>query len=54
MERLIPREDYMAWLESFRDNHPKYILTMDPFFVEDHGWVRTYGVLDFLRGDVDL
>lgn len=44
----------LSAFRSIRDNHPKCILTMDPFFVENHGGVKTYGALDFLRGDVNL
>lgn len=44
----------LAALKAIRDNRPKYILTLDSLFVEDHEGIKTLGVLDFLTGRVDL
>ncbi len=39
---------------SIRDNHPKYLLTLDEIFVPDHDGVQTLNVIDFLLGKVDI
>ena len=44
----------LAAFKSIRDNHPKYILTMDPLFVPDHSGIKTVSVIDFLSGRIDL
>ena len=44
----------LAALKAIHDNRPKYILTLDSLFVEDHEGIKTLGVLDFLTGRVDL
>lgn len=44
----------LAAFKSIRDNHPKYILTMDPLFVADHSGIKTVSVIDFLAGRIDL
>lgn len=37
--------------EGIRDNYPKYIITLDDYFVSDHGGVKTINALDFLLGE---
>lgn len=32
------------------DNYPKYIITLDDYFVKDHDGVITINALDFLLG----
>jgi len=44
----------LAAFRAIRDNHPKYILTMDSLFVADHGGVKTRNVLEFLCGGGEL
>jgi len=44
----------LAAFKSIRDNYPKCILTMDALFAEDHDGVKTYSVLEFLRGNTDF
>lgn len=34
-----------------RDNYPKYIITLDDYFVADHGGVKTINAIDFLLGE---
>ncbi len=34
-----------------RDNYPKYIITLDDYFVTDHGGVKTINAIDFLLGE---
>ena len=43
-------EQELAVFKSIRDNYPKYILTLDDFFVENHLGVTTINLLDFLTG----
>jgi uncharacterized protein len=43
-------EQEQAVFKSIRDNYPKYILTLDDFFVENHLGVTTINLLDFLTG----
>lgn len=40
----------LAVFRSIRDNHPKYLMTLDEIFVADHAGVRTLNVIDFLLG----
>lgn len=44
----------LAAFRAIRDNHPKYVLTMDSIFTRDHGGIRTLNVLDFLLGAEEL
>lgn len=44
----------LAAFKAIKDNHPKYILTMDALFVPDHDGIKTVGVLDFLSGRATL
>ena len=37
--------------EGIRDNYPKYIITLDDYFVADHGGVKTINAIDFLLGE---
>ena len=37
--------------EEIRDNYPKYIITLDDYFVSDHGGVKTINAIDFLLGE---
>ena len=37
--------------EGIRDNYPKYIITLDDYFVSDHGGVKTINAIDFLLGE---
>lgn len=41
----------LAPLRSIRDNHPKYIITMDSLFVPEHAGIQTISVFDFLNSD---
>lgn len=34
-----------------KDNYPKYIITLDDYFVKDHGGVKTINAIDFLLGE---
>lgn len=34
-----------------KDNYPKYIITLDDYFVADHGGVKTINAIDFLLGE---
>ena len=33
------------------DMDPKYIITLDDYFVADHGGVKTINAIDFLLGE---
>ena len=44
-EKLIQE---LAVFRAIRDNHPKYLMTMDEVFVPDHNGIRTLNVIDFL------
>lgn len=34
-----------------QDNYPKYIITLDDYFVRDHDGVITINAIDFLSGE---
>ncbi|MBR1676724.1 MAG: ATP-binding protein, partial [Clostridia bacterium] len=34
-----------------KDNYPKYIITLDDYFIKDHGGVKTINAIDFLLGE---
>ncbi|MBR1676834.1 MAG: ATP-binding protein, partial [Clostridia bacterium] len=34
-----------------KDNYPKYIITLDDYFVKDHDGVKTINAIDFLLGE---
>lgn len=36
------------------DNYPRYIMTMDEVYVQDHAGVRTINIIDFLLGRTEL
>lgn len=44
----------LAVFERIRDNHPKYLMTLDEIFVADHAGIRTLNVIDFLLGKQSL
>ena len=44
----------VAAFNSIRDNYPKYILTLDDIFIENHNGIRTVNVIDFLTGRSDI
>jgi len=44
----------LAAFSAIKDNHPKYLLTLDEIFVPDHGGIRTLNIIDFLLERCDL
>ena len=36
--------------KEIKDNYPKYIITLDDYFVPDHDGVKTINAIDFLLG----
>lgn len=40
----------LAAFKMIRDNHPKFILTLDSVFTPDHSGIKTFNVVDFLAG----
>jgi len=51
---LMPSPDTVerefSVLESIRDNHPKYVLSMDPLTIKRESGVKHLRILDFLLG----
>ena len=37
-----------------KDNYPKYILTLDDIYVENHDGIRTLNIVDFFAGRCDI
>ena len=37
--------------DEIKDNYPKYIITLDDYFVKDHDGVKTINAIDFLLGE---
>ena len=47
-------EQELASLKAIRDNYPKYIMTLDDFYVHNHGGVKTINIVDFFCGKSDM
>lgn len=37
--------------ETINDNYPKYIITLDDYFTQDHNGIKTINAIDFLLGE---
>ena len=44
----------LASLKMVKDNYPKYILTLDDIYVENHDGIRTVNIVDFFTGRYDI
>lgn len=44
----------LAALKMVKDNYPKYILTLDDIYVENHGGIKTLNLIDFFAGRCDM
>ncbi len=40
----------LAVFESIHDNYPKYLITIDNYFVSDRNGIKTINAIDFLLG----
>ena len=44
----------LSSLKMVKDNYPKYILTLDDIYVENHDGIRTLNLIDFFAGRCDI
>ena len=44
----------LSSLKMVKDNYPKYILTLDDIYVENHDGIRTLNIVDFFAGRCDI
>ena len=44
----------LAPLKMIKDNYPKWILTLDDFYTENHAGIRTLNIVDFFTGRCDI
>lgn len=40
--------------DDIKDNYPKYLITLDDYFIKDHNGITTINAIDFLLGEDDI